>query len=137
MYLKKIISGSIIILSVSIIFVSSCTLKTETVEPYLIKIDSLSAPDTVPVKFVFTINLFGYVGPNKCYAFEKAYQTTSDLNEIVIEAWGKYSYYGDPCLEGEVLMDAKFEMSVAKSGNYIIKGVQPNGYYYERKLVVK
>jgi len=136
MYLKKIISG-FIILTVSIVLVSSCTMKTETVEPYLIKIDSLYAPDTVNIKYVFSVELFGYVGPNKCYSFDKAYQTTSDQNEIVIEAWGKYSYYGDPCIEGEVLMNAKFEMSIAKPGTYRLKGVQPNGYYFERKLVVK
>ncbi|MBI5008500.1 MAG: hypothetical protein HZB98_02375 [Bacteroidia bacterium] len=134
--MKKIVPG-IIILSALIVLTKSCAMKTETIEPYLIKIDSLYAPDTVNVKYVFNVELFGIVGPNKCYAFEKAYQTTTDQNEIVIEAWGKYSYYGDPCLEGEVLMNAKFEMSVAKPGVYNIKGVQPNGYYYERKLVVK
>jgi hypothetical protein len=136
MNLKKLITG-IIVLTSFIALISSCAMKTETIEPYLIKIDSLYAPDTVNVKYVFTIELFGYVGPNKCYAYDKAYQTTTDQNEIVIEAWGKYSYYGDPCIEEEVLMNAKFEMSVAKAGNFIIKGVQPNGYFYERKLVVK
>jgi hypothetical protein len=136
MYLKKIIPG-IMVLTVIIVLTKSCAMKTETIEPYMIKIDSLYAPDTVNVKYVFTVELFGIVGPNKCYAYEKAYQTTTDKNEIVIEAWGKYSYYGDPCVEEVVLMNAKFEMSVAKAGNFIIKGVQPNGYYFERKLVVK
>lgn len=136
MNLKKLITGIIVLLSLTAL-ISSCAMNTETIEPYMIKIDSLYAPDTVNVKYVFTIDLFGYVGPNKCYAYDKAYQTTTDQNEIVIEAWGKYSYYGDRCIEEIVLMDAEFEMSVSKAGNYTIKGVQPNGYYYERKLVVK
>jgi hypothetical protein len=136
MNLKKIIPG-IIVLTAFIGLISSCTMKTETVEPYLIKIDSLSAPDTVPVKYVFTVEIFGYIGPNKCYAFDKAYQTTNELNEIVIEAWGKYSYFGDPCVEGEVFMNQKFEMSVSKPGIYRLKGLQPNNYYFEKKLVVK
>lgn len=136
MHLKKIISDFIVLIAF-IGLISSCAMNTETVEPYLIKIDSLSAPDTVPVKYVFTVELFGYVGPNKCYAFDKAYQTTSDLNEVVIEAWGKYSYYGDPCIEGEVLMNEKFEMSLSKAGVYKLKGLQPNSYYFEKKLVVK
>jgi hypothetical protein len=136
MNLKKLITGIIVLISLTALL-SSCAMNTETIEPYMIKIDSLYAPDTVNVKYVFTIELFGYVGPNKCYSYDKAYQTTTDQNEIVIEAWGKYSYYGDPCIEEVVLMDAEFEMSVSKPGNFIIKGVQPNGYYYERKLVVK
>ena len=136
MNLKKLIKG-IIIPASFIVLAGSCAMQTETIEPYMIKIDSLYAPDTVNVKYVFTIELFGYVGPNKCYAYDKAYQTTTDQNEIVIEAWGKYSYYGDPCIEEIVMMDAEFEMSVSKAGNFIIKGVQPNGYYFERKLVVK
>ena len=136
MYLKKIVTG-IILFAALIVLTKSCTLKTETIEPYLIKIDSLFAPDTVNTKYVFTVELFGTVGPNKCYAFEKSYQTTNDQNEILIEAWGKYSYYGNPCIEGEVLMDEKFEMSVSKPGVYTLKGIQPNNYYFEKKLVVK
>ena len=69
--------------------------------------------------------------------FEKAYNYTNDQNEITIEAWGKYTYYGDPCEEGIIMMDHNVELAVSSPGNYIIKGVQPNGYFAEKKLYVK
>ncbi len=136
MYLKKIISA--LFISAAIVFMlGSCGMKSTTIEPYLIKIDSLHAPDTVRVKTLFIIEIYGYVGPSKCYNFEKAYNYTNDQNEITIEAWGKYAYYGDPCEEGIMLMDHKVELAVSSAGNYLIKGVQPNGLFVEKKLVVK
>jgi len=115
----------------------SCTMKTTHIEPYLIRIDSISAPDTVGVKTVFDIKLYGIVGPSKCYAFEKAYSYINDKNEFIIEAWGKYTYVGDPCEEGVVLMEATVETSCPSVGTYLIKGVQPSGYFVEKTIVAK
>jgi len=136
MNLKKYIPG-LLLLTAFIVLFGSCGMETKTVEPYLIKIDSLYAPDTVNIKSVFNIELYGYVGPNKCYAFEKAYHSVNDLHEITIEVWGRYTYYGDPCVEGEILMKETIEMAISAPGVYKIKGLQPNNLYTERKLVVK
>ncbi|HUX96201.1 MAG TPA: hypothetical protein VMV47_10760 [Bacteroidales bacterium] len=136
MHLKKIISA-LFVSAVIMFLLGSCAMKTTTIEPYLIKIDSLHAPDTVNVKTLFTIEIYGYVGPSKCYMFEKAYNHTNDQNEITIEAWGRYAYYGDPCEEGIIMMDHNVELTVSSPGKYVIKGVQANGYFAEKNLVVK
>ena len=136
MHLKRNITA-LIVLTTIIFLTVSCSLKTTTIEPYLIKIDSLHAPDTVNLKTLFNIQIYGYVGPSKCYMFEKAYNFTNEQNEITIEAWGKYTYYGDPCVEEKIFMDYKVELAVSAPGNYTIKGVQPNGTFAEKKLVVR
>jgi hypothetical protein len=136
MHLRKIFIGLTVAAGFTMFF-GSCGMDVQTIEPYLIKIDSIYAPDTVALKSVFTVKIYGYVGPSKCYAFEKLYHYTNDQNEIIIEAWAKYAYYGDPCVEDTVRMDEEFELGLTTPGVYKLKGLQPGDYFIERKLVVK
>lgn len=136
MILKKYISA-FLFLFLFIMLLGSCKLKVKTIEPYLISIDSVYAPDTVNLKTLFHIKIFGFVGPSKCYYFEKAYHYVNEKNEITIEAWGKYTYDGSPCAEELIFLNDSIEVAISTAGVYNIKGFQPNLNYAERKLVVK
>jgi hypothetical protein len=136
MNLRKLFIGLLVAAGFTMFF-GSCGMDVKTIEPYLIKIDSIYAPDTVAVKSVFIVNVFGYVGPSKCYAFEKLYHYTNNQNEIIIEAWAKYAYYGDPCVEEVVRMSEELELGISTPGTYLLKALQPGNYYLEKKLVVK
>ncbi len=136
MNLRKIFIGLLVAAGLTVIF-GSCGMDVQTIEPYLIKIDSISAPDTVNLKSVFIVKIYGYVGPSKCYAFEKLYHYTNDQNEIIIEAWAKYAYYGDPCAEEVIMLNEELELGISTPGVYKLKGLQPGNNFIERKLVVK
>jgi len=136
MFKLNLVSGVLLSAFISI-SVSSCGLKTKTVEPYTIAIDSISAPDTVKIKTVFEIQIFGYVGPSKCYAFDKAYiyPNTNASNELIIEAWGIYTYSGTPCTDDPQYLSTTVETSLSVTGTYLLKGIK-SGYDYAEKRVV-
>ena len=133
---SKITAGifSVIIL---MFVLGSCSLETKTVEPYLIQIDSIVAPDTVTPKTVFEIRLFGIAGPNGCYALEKVYCFVTDDKNISIEARGTYRYDGKACPEGIVYLDTKVETNVPSTGTYTIKILQQDNSYLEQKLIAR
>jgi hypothetical protein len=133
--MKKLFIG-VLLTAIVAALASSCGMKVKTVEPYLISIDSLYAPDTVKIKTLFDVEVFGLVGPSKCYAFERLYSSGNNNNEIFIEAWGNYTYVGDPCVDEKVLLQESIEISVSVPGIYTLKGLKYNSNYSEKTLVV-
>jgi hypothetical protein len=136
MNLKKT-TAKLISIIILIHFLGSCSLDTKTVEPYLIQVERIIAPDTVNIKTVFDIRLLGIVGPNSCYAFEKVYSYVTDQKEIIIEVKGRYQYDGVACADGIVYLDTKLETNVSTSGVYTIKALQNDNTYLEKKLVAR
>jgi hypothetical protein len=136
MHPKKTIAGLITVI-ILLFYLSSCSLDTKTVEPYVIVVDSIIAPDTVNIKTIFEIRLLGIVGPNSCYSVEKAYCSVNDQKEITIEVMGRYLYEGAVCAEGVVNLDTKVETNVPSPGIYTIKTHQKNSTYLEKKLVAR
>ena len=128
MHSKKNIAGliSVVILTC---FLGSCSLDTKTVEPYLIQVDSIIAPDTVTPKNVFDIRLLGIVGPSSCYSLEKVYVFVTDQKEIQIEVRGRYQYDGVACAQAVVYLDTKVETNVPTSGVYTIKALKQEKSY--------
>lgn len=118
-------------------FFGSCSLKVKTVEPYLIQVDSIIAPDTVTPKTVFDIRLLGIVGPSSCYSLEKAYCYLNDQKEFIIEVRGRYAYEGVACAEAVVYLDTKIETNAPSSGIYTIKALKQDNTYLEKKLVAR
>lgn len=135
MHSKNIISA-LVVTAVLSLFLVSCNMKTKTIEPYAIRIDSIYAPDTVAIRTLFEIRLFGYIGPSKCYSFDKAYYNIESQNDIYVEAWGKYTYEGTPCVSELVFMDQVLSVVITTPGVYTIKGYQSGYSYVEKKLVV-
>jgi hypothetical protein len=136
MYSKKTIAGVISVIILIFIF-GSCSLDTKTIEPYLIQVDSIMAPDTVAPKTVFDIKLYGIVGPNGCYSLEKAYCFVTNDKNISIEVRGTYRYDGKSCPEGIVKLDTKVETNVPTTGIYTIKILKQDNSYLEKKLVAR
>lgn len=136
MHSKKNIAGliSVVILTC---FLGSCSLDSKTVEPYLIQVDSIMAPDTVNPKTVFDIRLYGIVGPSSCYSLEKAYVYVTDQKEIQIEVRGRYQYDGVACAQAVVYLDTKVETNVPSSGIYTIKVLKQDNSFLEKKLVAR
>ena len=134
MHLKKTIAGLTAVIILMLIF-GSCSLDTKTVEPYLIQVDSIMAPDTVTPKTVFEIRLYGIVGPSSCYSLEKVYCFVTEQKDITVEVRGTYRYEGIACADGVVYLDTKVETNVPTSGIYTIKVLLQDNTFMEKKLV--
>lgn len=136
MYQKKTIPALVSLLTL-MFFIGSCSLDVKTIEPYLIQVDSIAAPDTVNPKAVFEIRLYGIVGPNSCFTLEKVYCFVNEQKEITLEARGNYRYEGIACTEGVILLDTKVETNVPTSGIYTIKVLKQDNTYLEQMLVAR
>ena len=136
MHSKKNIAGVISVILLTF-YLSSCSLDVKTIEPYLIQVDSIAAPDTVNPKAVFEIRLYGIVGPSSCFSLEKVYCFVNEQKEISLEARGNYRYEGIACTEGVILLDTKVETNVPTSGIYKIKVLKQDYTYMEQTLVAR
>jgi hypothetical protein len=136
MYSKKTIAGIISVIILMFVF-GSCSLDTKTIEPYLIEVDSIIAPDTVNPKTIFDIRLLGIIGPSSCFSLEKVYVFVTDQKEIQIEVRGRYQYEGVACAEAAVLLDKTVETNVPTTGEYMIKVLKQNYTYLEKKLIAR
>jgi len=136
MHLKRTFTGVISVILFTI-YLGSCSFDTKTVEPYMIQVDSIAAPDTVSPKVIFEIRLYGIIGPSSCYSLEKVYVFVTEQKEITVEARGTYRYDGTPCAEGVVYLDTSVETNVPASGIYTIKTLQQDNTYLEKKLVAR
>jgi hypothetical protein len=136
MYLKRTIAGVISVIFFTIYF-GSCSFETKTIEPYIIQVDSIVAPDTVTPKTVFEIRLLGIVGPSSCYSLEKVYVFVTEQKDISVEARGTFRYDGTPCADGVVYLDTTVETNVPTSGTYTIKALQQDNTYLVKKLIAR
>lgn len=135
MKLKSILPG-LLVLSVFTGLFSSCKLKSERSENYLIGVDSISVPAVITSKVQFEIKLYGIVGPNACYAFEKFYNYPSSEDEIILEVWGRFYTDGTPCTGQVVYLRDALEITIDEPGVYILKTLKPNGRYLEKQITV-
>ena len=134
---SKITISGLFSLIILIFVLGSCSLETKTIQPYLIQVDSIVAPDTVTPKTVFEIKLYGIVGPSGCYSLEKVYCFVTDDKNISIEARGNYRYEGKACPEGTVILDTKVETNVPSTGTYTIKVLRQDYSYLEQTLIAR
>lgn len=112
-------------------------------QPYFrIKIDSIVAPDTAITGDSIGVSLYGYIGPNKCYAFDNAifYQRNPELNEIMIEAYGEVvDNNGLSCKEEEAFLDRSIGVFMPETvGTYTFKAVYDGDTITAtRKIILK
>lgn len=135
MKLKSILSLLFVSLIIQFI-ITSCKLKNETSQSFLIAVDSIKVADTVTAKMQFEVQLYGTIGPDNCYSFEKFYNYPSFENEITIEAWGRYYNDGTSCGGSIVYLNKEMEMTISVPGIYNLRTLQPDGRYLEKKLTV-
>ncbi len=135
MNVKSILNLLVVSLLIQLVF-SSCKLKNETSQSFLIAVDSIKVPDTVTARMQFEVRLYGTIGPNNCYSFEKFYNYPSFENEITIEVWGRYYYDGTSCTGSTVYLNNDMEMTITVPGVYNLMTLRPDGRYLEKKLTV-
>jgi hypothetical protein len=106
------------------------------VNEFIIQIDSLVHPDTISFGLDMEIKLYGLIGPNGCYEFDKLVPeyTTGKLS---VTSWGKHTIQ-DLCTEQIVYMNGKILfVSELSLGNSSIIAVQPDGTTITQNVFVR
>ena len=119
------------------IMLFSCHLDQNGNNDFLIKVDSIHAPDTVDSNTAFDIVFFGTIGFDECTSF-KSFNQTKDNNDVDIEAWGTYDSTPAVCPPALITLDGqKLSMSLPFPGVYRILIKDPGPITLVKKIVVK
>ena len=127
---------AIIVLSFFTFMIFACSFDTKTSQSYLIQTDSIRIPDVITTNVLFQVRLFGTIGPNNCYSFEKIYNYNNAENEITIEVWGNYYYDGTACTGSVKYLDEEADLTITSPGTYTLKILQPDFRYLEKEITV-
>jgi hypothetical protein len=116
---------------------SSCNTDPNSANDYLLKVDSVHAPDSVISNKPFDVMFFGIVGLNTCQQF-KTFNIAYNNNDVNIEAWGSDNRNGIPCGEGIIYLDGrKVTLSLFRHGPYRIVVNEPNELTLVKQIIVK
>jgi len=63
--------------------------KSERVEYYIVKIDSISVPDTITRKDTLTMKLWANIGSNTSYRFSH-FEANKTIHQLDLTIWGKH-----------------------------------------------
>ncbi len=131
---KSYILIFVVILSVKLV---SCKLDSSGANDYLIRVDSIHAPDSVISEKSFDVFFFGIVGLNTCQHF-KTFNIGYYNNDVNIEAWGTDLSNGGTCGDAIVYLNGqKLTLNLYPSGNYKILISEPNGAKLVKQIIVK
>jgi hypothetical protein len=126
--------------TVILLFVISNTLvscfKGERVEYYIVKIDSISAPDTVSMRDTLTIKLWAIIGYNTSYRFS-LFEAKRTINQLDLTVWGKHLI---DAISLQVVVDwrgKEYDIYPVYSPLLTIKIHQPDGSILQDTVYVK
>ncbi len=130
-----------LIISVWLIFLagnfSSCKKNVADYQYFLIKIDSVSIPESIFAKQPFDVEFYGYIGHNGCYSFSEFVSETQSKT-IRVEAWGKLNLGSKICTDVMVgLQGEKLNIFINEAGSYKLLIKQPDGTFLERQILVE
>jgi len=115
----------------------SCNNYSSVANDYLIRVDSIHAPDSVIQNEGFDVVFFGIIGLNTCQHF-KSFNIDYNNKDVHIEAWGTDNSKGEICGEGIVYLNGqKVTIKLYPSGTYRIKITDPNDITLVKQIVVK
>lgn len=103
---------------------------------FLLKVDSISLPDTIRAGKSFEITFYGIVGFTTCDSF-KTFNIATVGNEIDIQAWGTFDTHSTFCPDAMVTLDGtKLAITLPTPGMYRIVIVEPNNFRLQRSIVI-
>ena len=78
------------LLAAALTALSSCSKTTEPMVSYfVVQVDSISVPDSISRSDTLQIKLYGAIGSNGNYSFDR-YEATRDSFNLHLTVWGKY-----------------------------------------------
>ncbi len=83
----KLIGISFLLFLITVQLVSC--FKSDRVEYYIVKIDSISVPDTITRKDTLTMKLWATIGYNTSYSFSH-FEEKKTIHQMDLTVWGKH-----------------------------------------------
>lgn len=113
-----------------VLFVNSCSVEpaeeNNDYKDFIIRIDKITASDTISVTDSLTIKFDGVVGTNGCNKF-KYFEVVNKLKEIHITVWGTRPNYDTVCPTVMVYLNGKeYKTKFEKTGLNKIVVHQPD-----------
>ena len=120
------------------IMLFSCNLdQNSSSNDYLIRVDSIHAPDTVVSNTAFNVVFFGTIGFDECASF-KTFNRTDNGYDIGIEAWGTYNSTPAVCPPALVTLNGqKLSLTFPFPGVYRISILDPGAVTLVKQIVAK
>lgn len=116
------------ILAVSLaglLFLAACA---KTHEPevtyFIVRVDSIAVPDSIPQADTLRMTLYGTIGNNGDYAFDR-FESTLSPHDLALTVWGKYTY-NDYATQVIVGLNREFPVFPLYRGMFRICVIQPD-----------
>ncbi len=131
--------NSLIIIILFIVAVSWSGCKDDNgpeVEEFIIQIDSMIHADTISLGNDLEIKLYGLIGPNGCYEFDR-FVPEFVTGKLTVTSWGKHTIQ-DMCTEEIVYMTGKkLFVSDLPAGSSTVTAIQPDGTELSQEVYVR
>ncbi len=126
--MKKTLTFAIIVLMASVIYLSSGCDKNKDPEvvEFMMAVDSISHPDTIPLGEVLEIRFYGVIGPNDCFEFSRFEPGFGD-NLMEFTLYAKEIKRDDCKGAGQYLNGGGVGITDATAGEWEITVNQPEG----------
>lgn len=109
----------------------------ERYSSYIIKIDSITLPDTISVSDTLIIKFDGTVGTDGCHRF-KTFEVVDSNSILDLTVWGEKPNYETACPAVMVYLNGKeYKMKPDRTGEYIIHVNQPDGSVLKDSVFVQ
>ena len=117
----------------------SCNLnQNSSSNDFLIRVDSIHAPDTVVSNTPFNVVFFGTIGFNECASFKTFNRTDENTFNIGIEAWGTYNSTSAVCPPAMVTLNGqKLSLTLPLPGVYRISILNTGAVTLVKQIVAK
>jgi hypothetical protein len=115
----------------------SCHKNSSESSDFLIKVDSIKAPNEISSGTAFDIVFYGTIGFNGCVSF-KTFNRIDKKMDITIEAVGNYKDINGTCPDVLVSLDGrKFNITINIPGIYRIVIKEPDNLLLVKQVIVK
>jgi hypothetical protein len=137
---RNTIQASVLPMAILVTFaLSSCGNNEPSRKPeeFLIRVDSISMPDSLSIGQVLQLGFYGTIGENPCHQF-KRFIIGKSVSGYTIKVIGEQTFpKGGACGEGAVIMEGRvLELPVTEAGTQIIEVENPGLNHVIRKELV-
>jgi hypothetical protein len=130
----KLIGITLLLFLITVQLVSC--FKSDRVEYYIVKIDSISVPDTIIRKDILTMKIWAIIGSNTSYRFSH-YEAKKTIHQLDLTVWGKHFL---DVAAFEVIVDwrgKEYNIYPVFGPLFTIKIHQPDGSVLQDTIYVK
>ena len=114
----------------------SCTKPHEpSVTYFIVRVDSISIPDSIPQADTLRIKLYGTVGNSGAYAFDR-FEAARDSHRLNLTVWGRYTDNDYATQQIVELRGKEYQVAPLYQGRFSVNVRQPDSTFLRDSLLV-